>query len=198
MHGVIIMSDKYIEIQRERFTQEKAGKVLSEFPRKEFFIKWISEKIKNSIKSILLIGCSNLTEWQLCEKYIKQEKITAIDICKYYQRIIEMDMHNITFPDNSFDLIIMSHSLEHCFSPYQVFQQLGRVIMDGGYIACECPINYRPTKYDRFDFVGSRKLADMMRIEMDSKIIACEDLKVKTDGNFCWTDNLKLIVQVTK
>jgi ubiquinone/menaquinone biosynthesis C-methylase UbiE len=38
------------------------------------------------------------------------------------------DAQNLTYPDNSFDVVFMSHLLHHCDDPYQVIHQCWRVL----------------------------------------------------------------------
>jgi SAM-dependent methyltransferase len=40
-----------------------------------------------------------------------------------------------------FDLIIMSHVLEHCIDPDRAFDNVGRLVRRGGFLVCEVPNN---------------------------------------------------------
>lgn len=52
---------------------------------------------------------------------------------------LEMDMHFLDFPDNSFDLVWSHHSLEHSFSPLFALREWLRVLRPGGYLAVTVP-----------------------------------------------------------
>ena len=46
------------------------------------------------------------------------------------------DMHDLPFPDKSFDLVVSRHSLEHSLIPYLAFQEMARV---GEYVLAVLP-----------------------------------------------------------
>lgn len=43
------------------------------------------------------------------------------------------------FDDNSIDMIIMSHSLEHCINPILAIKNVGKALRPGGVFVCEVP-----------------------------------------------------------
>jgi len=55
---------------------------------------------------------------------------------------IRMDMHDIRFPNESFDVIYSSHSFEHCVHPWLVCIEFWAVLRVGGRVWINLP-NYR-------------------------------------------------------
>ena len=52
-----------------------------------------------------------------------------------------MDVQNLPFADNSFDLIICNHVLEHVFDEKKALQELFRVLTSGGQAILQVPIS---------------------------------------------------------
>ena len=50
-----------------------------------------------------------------------------------------MDMHEMTFSDDSFDVVYASHSLEHSYDVERVVREIVRVARDGAVVGVEVP-----------------------------------------------------------
>ena len=55
---------------------------------------------------------------------------------------IKMDVHNIQFDDNSFDVVICNHVLEHVDDSDKVMREFFRVMKPGGWGIFQVPIDY--------------------------------------------------------
>ena len=55
---------------------------------------------------------------------------------------IKMDVHNIQFDDNSFDVVICNHVLEHVYDSDKVMREFFRVMKPGGWGIFQVPIDY--------------------------------------------------------
>src|SRR3990167_3545784 len=53
--------------------------------------------------------------------------------------IVECDMTELTFPDESFDFLFVCHSLEHCENPLLALREFRRVVKTGGYVFISLP-----------------------------------------------------------
>ena len=53
---------------------------------------------------------------------------------------IKMDIHNIPFPENSFDIIFCNHVLEHVQDDKKVMSEILRVLKPGGWAILQVPI----------------------------------------------------------
>jgi SAM-dependent methyltransferase len=55
---------------------------------------------------------------------------------------VKMDIMNIPFEDNSFDVVICNHVMEHVKSDIKAMQEVLRVLKPGGWALLQVPINY--------------------------------------------------------
>lgn len=53
---------------------------------------------------------------------------------------VKMDIHNITFPDNTFDVILCNHVLEHVRDDIQAMREIKRVLKPGGFAILQVPL----------------------------------------------------------
>lgn len=115
---------------------------------------------KVNIRSILVIGAGDKVGFY--NKMFKNSLVITSDIHLQFSPDLVFDAHQIPFKDDSFDLIIASQVLEHTFKPWQVANELERVIKKEGYLLVETPFNfpYHSPPYDffRFTFTGLRSL----------------------------------------
>jgi ubiquinone/menaquinone biosynthesis C-methylase UbiE len=63
-------------------------------------------------------------------------------------KFMEMDMHNLDFPDQSFDCIFTSHTLEHAFSLFLVLSEINRVLRNNGVVVAVFPLYEKDAKAD--------------------------------------------------
>ena len=66
-------------------------------------------------------------------------------------RVLEMDMHDLKFPAESFDAVYSCHSLEHAYDLDRVLAEWRRVTKPGGVWVIEMPIQFKPSATDRHD-----------------------------------------------
>lgn len=97
-------------------------------------------------------------EWRLTELFLKYkykqyvctDKFTAGYV--YPAHTIDMDIMNITFPDNNFDLIICNHVLEHIPNDVGAMKELFRVLKSNGTAILQVPISSKLQKtYENLD-----------------------------------------------
>jgi ubiquinone/menaquinone biosynthesis C-methylase UbiE len=122
-------------------------------------------------------------------------EVLGIDLQSENQDILIMDMHAMTFPSESFDLVYSSHSLEHAHDPQQAVKEFLRVVRPGGVIAVEVPVDYdkeNPTS-DLYDF---ETLDNLLRLFNDyiARVLWQETDRPLDAGN----DVLRVIMQVKK
>ncbi len=58
--------------------------------------------------------------------------------------MVKMDITNITFPDNTFDVIICNHVLEHVPDDAKAMSELYRVLKPGGWAILQTPMSDNP------------------------------------------------------
>jgi len=62
---------------------------------------------------------------------------------------VKMDIHQIPFPDNTFDVAFCNHVMEHVDDDIKASSELYRVLKPGGWAIIQSPIDYsRPTTYE--------------------------------------------------
>ncbi len=121
-------------------------------PRTKYLVDKLVSLIDLNQTEVLCIGCRNYTEIDYL--YSKGAgKVIGIDLMSNHPDILVMDMHHMTFPNNSFDVIYSSHSLEHAYDPQQVANEISRVCKTQGIVLIEVPVRYQTRGADLVDLV---------------------------------------------
>lgn len=87
-----------------------------------------------------------------CNNYNISRYFDNIKNGTYKNGILNVDIENIPFPNNSYDILITMDIFEHIFNPIKAIQEIYRVLKYGGYYLMTVPIdnglNYteKPTK----------------------------------------------------
>lgn len=106
---------------------------------------------------VLCVGCRNGMELDAFRARGLAD-VRGIDIFSQRDDILVMDMHAMTFPDDSFDVVYTSHSLEHSFDVDAVGRELVRVARDGATLAVEVPVAHKGSEADLVVFDGIEML----------------------------------------
>jgi len=107
--------------------------------------------------AVLCIGPRNASELE----YFKSKalsNVVGIDLFSQSPDILVMDMHCMTFPDDHFDIIYASHSLEHAYDVHKVVSEIIRVARPGALVAIETPVQYETRGADLVDFGNLQNL----------------------------------------
>ena len=89
--------------------------------------------------------CFKEHEWLVSGITNSQDEV---DYAKQFGILAEtMDMHQLTFDDNHFDLVYGHDTIEHSISPVMMFTQFRRVLKPGGILAF-----HYPTKDDAYNW----------------------------------------------
>ncbi|MFH1102646.1 MAG: class I SAM-dependent methyltransferase [Pseudomonadota bacterium] len=108
-------------------------------------------KSKKRIGTLLDIGCGNGYFLALCRK--KGYEVKGIDVSKwavqYATSILKLNVRrgeitDISFPEGTFDVITMFHSLEHTRNPSEALSQIKTWLKPDGILVIEVP-NYTGT-----------------------------------------------------
>lgn len=65
---------------------------------------------------------------------------------------VKMDIHDITFPDNTFDVILCNHVLEHVRDDIHAMKEMKRVLKPGGFAILQVPL-FSPLSEKTFEDV---------------------------------------------
>ena len=76
---------------------------------------------------------------------------------------IKMDIHNIPFPENSFDIIFCNHVLEHVKDDRKVMSEILRVLKPGGWAILQVPIflPLNPITFEDPTIIDPQKRAEL-------------------------------------
>lgn len=144
----------YLYSQLKRTLPKKAAPLQQ---RTKILVEKTEKFVNLSTSDVLCIGCRNSEEINyFCEKGSKSA--IGIDLFSENHDILVMDMHHMTFPDNSFDVIYSSHSLEHSHDVPIVISEIVRITRPGGIVAIEVPVTYQTRGADLIDFKNLKTL----------------------------------------
>lgn len=187
---------EYIKAQMNRSISRKhtnPEKIVKYLLTKLFEKDNISKDIK-----IISIGCRNINEIKAIESF-GFKNIIGIDLYSENKSILIMDMHDIQFPENSFDLIYSSHSLEHSINPSKAISEFVRVAKDNAYFIIEVPVNFNMCGADLINFESLENLYSLIKKHVYIKrILFDEALPLGALNNFEGTDIIRTIFQIDK
>jgi SAM-dependent methyltransferase len=140
--------ESYLRLQLARSLAKDDGLLP---PRARRLIDAVTSHLQNGESRILCIGCRNTAE---LDCFLDQgfRHVTGIDLFSPRADIQVMDMHAMSFPSDSFDLVYASHSLEHALEPARVIGEITRVAKPGAIVAIEVPLDFALTSADLVDY----------------------------------------------
>jgi SAM-dependent methyltransferase len=146
--------------------------------------------------SVLCVGCRNALEldrFRACGF----ERVVGIDVFSQRADIKVMDMHEMTFPDDSFDIVYCSHALEHSYDVHRVVQEMVRVAREGAVVGVEVPVRAQASAADRVVFSGLDELRDSFRPHVRQELMA-EEQPPRSETNEQGTDVARLVFRLQK
>jgi SAM-dependent methyltransferase len=166
--------DKYVREQLEETLLKKRLKGEVHFDVVPL-IDMLAAKYDVTGKSVLCVGCRNRDEILYFRKKGASE-VVGIDLFGDHPEIQVMDMHDLKFPDNAFDVVYSRHSFEHAYDKRQAAQEFVRVLRPAGVVVIEVPGKYKGgADYNRFDSLDDVLVAfephvgEFLRKEYSSK-----------------------------
>jgi SAM-dependent methyltransferase len=145
--------------------------------------------------SVLCVGCRNGVELDL----LRARGLDPIGIDLFSQRrdILVMDMHDLLFPDDSFDAVYASHSLEHSYDLPEVLSEIRRVARDGAVVAVEVPVRHKGSDADRLEFSGLDDVRERLR-PLSTRALLWEEHEARTEVNAQGSAVARLVLRVEK
>lgn len=191
-----IKSDKthkeYLRLQLRR-TLSKKNSITSN--RYVYLIDRLIERVDISNLKVLCIGCRSVEEINYFRS-VGVKEVLGIDLFSESEKIIIMDMHNMTFEDNSFDIIFSSHSLEHARDYKKAISEFIRVAKDGAIFIIEVPVNYKTRGADLWDFKSLENIKSIFQEHIIQ--ILYEELEKKMENSISGTDIVRIIFKIKK
>ena len=124
--------------------------------------RWFLEQgVEREIRTVLDVGCG---QGFAGEHFVRQGfTVTGVtgnpdeksECRRRGIKVVEADFHFLSMPDESFDLVFSSHSLEHSISPLFALLEWTRVLRRGGYMMVVLPMaiegDWRAAFPDHYD-----------------------------------------------
>ncbi|HBY09480.1 MAG TPA: hypothetical protein DEH22_17485 [Chloroflexi bacterium] len=132
-------------------------------------------------ESMLCIGARNKAEIDYWRN-LGAKNVIGIDLFSEDESVLVMDMHQMTFPDQQFDLIYSSHCLEHAYDIQQVVGEILRVSLPGAAVIIEVPIRYQTKGADLIDLGSCENLISLFGDHVNEVIFCGEE--ISTYGSF--------------
>jgi SAM-dependent methyltransferase len=83
----------------------------------------------------------------MMKRFRKAYLYAAVDLQQFTTDIVQMNVHQLEFPDNYFDRVMCSHVLEHIRDDQGAMREIYRVTAPGGVLLCQVPYKEdNPTK----------------------------------------------------
>jgi SAM-dependent methyltransferase len=140
--------ESYLQTQLRRTLSKKNAPLPN---RARILIDTVSEFVDLGQSDVLCIGSRNTAEIDYF-RHKGAKHVIGIDLYSEDEAILVMDMHDMTFPGGSFDVIYSSHSLEHAFDVRKVVSEIVRVARSNAVVAIEVPVAYETRGADLVDF----------------------------------------------
>jgi SAM-dependent methyltransferase len=146
--------------------------------------------------SVLCVGCRNPLE---LDRFRARgfDDVVGIDLFSQRDDILVMDMHELSFPDDSFDVVYASHALEHSYDVDRVVGEIARVGRDGAVVGVEVPVRAQASAADRIVFSGLDELRAVFGPHIGAELHA-EEQPPRTPTNEQGTDIARLVFRLRK
>jgi SAM-dependent methyltransferase len=146
--------------------------------------------------AVLCVGCRNALELDRFRE-CGFAKVVGIDVFSQREDILVMDMHEMSFPDDSFDVVYSSHSLEHSYDVDRVAREVVRVARSGAVVGVEVPVRTQRSAADRVVFSGLDELRGVFGTHVGEEVLGEEDTP-HTETNEQGTDVARLVFRLSK
>jgi SAM-dependent methyltransferase len=146
--------------------------------------------------AVLCVGCRNGLELDRFRARGFGE-VVGIDVFSERPDILVMDMHEMSFPADSFDVVYASHSLEHSYDVDRVAREIARVGREGAIVGVEVPVRAQASAADRVVFSGIDELRGVFGDGIAEEFLA-EEQPPRGATNEQGTDVARLVFRLRK
>ena len=147
-------------------------------------------------KRVLCVGARNTLELDRFRAHGFPE-VVGIDLFSQHDDIKVMDMHELTFANDAFDIVYCSHALEHSYDVARVASELVRVARDGAVVGVEVPVRAQASAADRIVFSGLDELRALFAAHIGDEVLA-EEQPARSARNDQGTEIARLVVRLRK
>ena len=146
--------------------------------------------------TVLCVGCRNALELDRF-RALGFDHVVGIDLFSQRADILTMDMHEMSFADDSFDVVYASHALEHSYDLNRVAREIGRVARHGAVVGVEVPLRAQASAADRIVFSGLEELRGVFEPQIGEDLLA-EEQPPRTATNEQGTEIARLVFRLRK
>ena len=146
--------------------------------------------------TVLCVGCRNALELDRF-RALGFDHVVGIDLFSQRADILTMDMHEMSFADDSFDVVYASHALEHSYDLNRVAREIGRVARHGAVVGVEVPVRAQASAADRIVFSGLEELRGVFQPQIGEDLLA-EEQPPRTATNEQGTEIARLVFRLRK
>jgi SAM-dependent methyltransferase len=146
--------------------------------------------------SVLCVGCRNGLELDRFRARGFPE-VVGVDLFSQRDDILVMDMHELSFPDDSFDVVYASHALEHSYDVDRVVREIARVGRDSAVVGVEVPVRAQASAADRIVFSGLDELRAVFSPHIAAELHA-EEQAPHSPTNEQGTEIARLVFRLRK
>jgi SAM-dependent methyltransferase len=165
-------SEEYVEYLNTQFLRSWLKRNAPLPNHAKILIDKLAELTDLSNCDVLCVGCRNTAEIEYFQSK-NAKSVMGIDLFSESPAIQVMDMHSMSFPDASFDVIYSAHSLEHSYDVQEVAKEFIRVGSPNAIVAIEVPLHNLGTA-DRIDFGGLQDLHALFEPHI-GQVLWCEE-----------------------
>ncbi|KKT75578.1 MAG: hypothetical protein UW69_C0014G0012 [Microgenomates group bacterium GW2011_GWA2_44_7] len=171
-HGYInVYSELTKEEKRQLYYNREYKKLSPLWDNSLILMSNYFEKTRNLLGKrkirVLDAGCGN-GNYVIDERRSKIAFAAGVDIDQSATRnnvcldeIKFSNLEKISYPDNSFDIVLSLWVIEHLSNPEKVFREIKRVLKPGGFLLfCTSNKNYLPVRLKRY--IGDQKLREWL------------------------------------
>ena len=145
---------------------------------------------------VLCVGCRNTLE---LDRFHARgfNDVVGIDVFSQREDIKVMDMHEMAFADDWFDVVYASHALEHAYDVERVVAEVVRVARDGAIVGVEVPVRVQASTADRVVFSGLGELRASFEPHVGDELLA-EEQPPHSPTNDQGTEIARLVFRLRK
>ena len=147
-------------------------------------------------KAVCCIGCRDEKELDAWRSFNIANAV-GVDLMSVNKDIHIMDMHSMTFHDDSFDIVYACHSLEHSAKPQKAIDEFTRIVKNNGYIAIEIPTNFIPNNVDIHSFENISAVHQLFS-NKNNRVIYEKFIPASSPENIIGEDIFRIIYQIHK
>lgn len=148
------------ESQINKVIKRLMPKITNNIVAKRNFSK-LAEKLPSGA-NVLVVGGSIIGQGMSSFYMDSRLNIMGADVSFGPKTDVICDGHNLPFPKETFDAVVIQAVLEHVLDPYRVVNEVYRVLKPEGYVYAETPfiqqVHMKEYDFTRFTHLGHRRL----------------------------------------